>query len=170
MRIPGLKFVSIIPASVLPDNLALDTMHGQTLQLPSTVIPSRLAIVGDGTVENTTSQPNNGSNEEFHASFYLEGKLGNKVFLCFIFGFVDGSSYLVGTKESPASFSQTDRHGAAGSDNKVEVTVDYTAPMTMLPVTVQNYTPAVVDPTQQNTQWWREITEAEIDDIINALS
>lgn len=168
MRVPGIQFVSICRTDELPANIELLLMSKQRVDLAGITL-TELLTHGDTDVSIETVSTRNGHEEKVTADFHLEARLETERY-AFVFGAVDGSVHLVGTKESAPHFTQQDGYAAPGKANEVSVHVEFQSRYAWIETQVATMVPQTVLPVEQGAFLFREVTDAEIDEMIEDIT
>lgn len=165
MRIPGITHIACCQAADLPKSLELEAMAEMTPSLEGVTF-SGLKLTGDATLDIEDSNEHNGINKKAVLVFpTLSGLPGRS--LAFAVTCLSGETFLIGTRDSVPSVSVKDSWGPPQNASRMEVTVSLSSPCAWL--RIDSLVPV------SDTEWsdsfgydtWREVTEAEIDTIIN---
>ena len=164
MRVPGIKNIACAPASSIPADVELKAVAGIVPDL-SGIQFTPVAFVGEPVCDVEQSNKHNGSASSVVLSFVSTRRLDFRRHVWVVWT-VDGGMYLIGSRDSIPSFKCKDSTAGASSANHAEVTVELLSPCAW--ICMGNVIPSesggsVIFET------WREITEEEIDNIINNL-
>lgn len=165
MRVPGIKGIAFIAASAIDQAMELQALSGMSPDITSLSF-TPLLFVGDPTLELSDTNENNGSNPSAVLSFRMEGRFRERK-VAFVVMASNGAIYLIGSSSAVPSIVTKDITAGPGTANQTEVTVELSSPVAWMEVRGQ----AAIGDEYPPVGWdyWREITEGEVDDIIGNL-
>lgn len=165
MRVPGIKSIAFISALDIDSSIELQAMSGISPDITHLQF-TPFSFVGDPKLEISDSNENNGSNRKALLSFIVPFSFRERK-CAFIVTASSGAIYLIGSADNVPAISTKDITAGPSTTNHVEVIVELSSPMAWIEVSGvialgEEYPPVGWDV-------FREITEEEIDDIINNL-
>ena len=166
MRVPGIKNIACAPASSIPANVELAAAAGLVPDLEGVQF-TPVAFVGEPVCDVETSNEHNGSSSSVVLSFISERRLNYRQHV-WVVQFVNGESYLIGSQDSIPSFTCKDSTAGAASANHAEITVKLDSACAW--VSLGDLIPMSEADASVSYESWREITEEEVDQIINQLN
>lgn len=165
MRIPGIKNIACALASSMPADVELKAAAHQVPDI-SEVQFTPIAFIGEPVCDVESSNENNGSSSSVVLTFVTEHRLEYRRH-AWIVQLENGETYLIGSRDSIPSFSCKDTSAGASTANHSETTIkldSFCAWVSMGDVVPSDAEGSVIFDS------WREITEEEVDQIINQLN
>lgn len=165
MRVPGVKSIAFISALDIDSSIELQAMSGMSPDITHLKF-TPFSFVGDPNLELSDSNENNGINRKALLSFIVPFSFRERK-CAFIVTASSGAIYLIGSANNVPAISTKDITAGPSTTNHVEVNVELSSPFAWIEVSG-----VIALGTEYPPVGWdvfREITEEEIDDIINNL-
>lgn len=165
MIIPGIQTISYCPAANVPADIEMKSLCGESIDI-SQIDFTPIEFIGEPSLQVEDHNENNGDNKSAKLSFVSESRLSGKR-LSFVVSTVNGATIIIGTAASVPSLKSSTAIAGAATQNACRYEVELSSPCAWIELNALLKSGATGLPVGYDP--WREITEEEIDDIIDAL-